>query len=187
MFKTGLITSRANGLGHEVCRKLGGEWIYLSRQNGHDIRNSESRSAIAHASLSAELFINYAHSGDFSQTQLLYEVFSRWKLENKAGWLINIGSYATYSKQDTWRAYAAIKVALDVANRQCSKEIEATNLKMRMCNLRLGRIDAGKNIKSTEPRLDAGVIATAIRFLINLPESTILPELVLAPVGVSSA
>jgi hypothetical protein len=69
-----------------------------------------------------------------------------------------------------------------VANRQCCKEIEARGLKMRMCNLRLGRLDAGRNRGVNVPRLEAASLAATIQFLLNLPSAAILPELVLAPV-----
>lgn len=118
------ITGNTHGIGKAFAEQLsqrGHNIIGISRSNGENIRR------IAHtASLieSCDLFINNAQS-QYAQTELLYEVWSRWK--NKEKYIWNISTMMVESPiNDTpdgqddivMSQYRVQKLALEEASRQ---------------------------------------------------------------------
>ena len=118
------ITGHTHGIGKAFAEQLsqrGHNIIGISRSNGENIRR------IAHtASLieSCDLFINNAQS-QYAQTELLYEVWSRWK--NKEKYIWNISTMMVESPiNDTpdgqddivMSQYRVQKLALEEASRQ---------------------------------------------------------------------
>jgi hypothetical protein len=84
------ITGHTSGIGKAVYEKLSPNCLGFSRTNGYDISKKEDRLRIINQSADCDVFINNAHSDDFSQTELLLDIWLKWNHLNKK--IINVGS-----------------------------------------------------------------------------------------------
>ena len=87
------VTGHTSGIGKAVYEKLSPNCLGFSRSNGYDISKKEDRLKIIEKSLDCDIFINNAYSGDFSQTNLLFDIWNEWNHLDKK--IINIGSDIT--------------------------------------------------------------------------------------------
>ncbi len=182
-----LVTGGNEGIGKEIVTyfsvkyKLNSKGI--SRSNGYDISKEDDRNKIINESLDYDIFVNLAHDGMQSQTQLLLDTFNRWTEVEKTGYIFNIGSYATYSKSKNFQRYAIIKYMLDEASHQCSKKIESSKeCLFRVTMLRPGMLDT---IKSREKDHWSGNgvrgidIANLMEYLYLSPDDLQLSDIVM--------
>ena len=113
------ITGHSAGIGQaltKIYEAQGHEVIGLSRRNGYNIR---SLPKVAGMIEPCEVFINNAQVG-FAQTELMWEVWRRWKGQYKT--IINISTQMTdqqYAPKDEWDEYIVQKKALELAHDQC--------------------------------------------------------------------
>jgi short-subunit dehydrogenase involved in D-alanine esterification of teichoic acids len=122
------ITGHTKGLGAEFKKayeKLNHEVAGFSRSNGYDLRNWALMQKMLDQATDCDIFINLAKP-DFAQTTILYELWKRWKNQNKT--IINISSGITYSPvcpknlfdDPGMDAYRTAKISLNEASSQLS-------------------------------------------------------------------
>jgi short-subunit dehydrogenase len=90
------ITGHTKGLGAEFYKSYASEGhniLGFSRSNGYDLRDWSKMQNMLAQIQDFDLFINCAKP-DFVQTTILYELWKRWKGQNKT--IINISSVITY-------------------------------------------------------------------------------------------
>ena len=113
------ITGHSAGIGQAlstIYTEQGHEVVGISRRNGYNIRSVPK---VASAIESCDVFINNAQVG-FAQTELLWEVWNRWRGQNKT--IINISTQMTNNSvapNEEWDQYIIQKKALELAHAQC--------------------------------------------------------------------
>jgi hypothetical protein len=122
------ITGDNRGLGKSLKEHFYGDGS--SRSAGYDITNPEHIKLLAKESLHYDVFINNAFDGppdeewaNFAQVNLLHAVYDEWKLNEKSGWIFNIGSIAEKHMdpaEPKWERYRVAKSALNYASKQSS-------------------------------------------------------------------
>jgi NAD(P)-dependent dehydrogenase (short-subunit alcohol dehydrogenase family) len=142
-----LITGGNRGLGQTLTSRFGGDSI--SRTSGYDITKHVKE--IAQKSLDYDIFVNNAFDGpphedwaNFAQTNLLYEVYQQWKINNKHGWIFNIGSVGEKSIKEPdpmFETYRASKAALAHASKQCTAAFKNDLVKFKTTLITLDRLD----------------------------------------------
>jgi hypothetical protein len=94
------ITGHKHGIGKAFAEQLSArshEIIGVSRSDGENIRRIPHTASIIEP---CDLFINNAQS-QFAQTELFYEVWSRWKNLSTPKWIWNIGTQMTQSPSNS--------------------------------------------------------------------------------------
>ena len=115
------ITGHSAGIGQAlstIYTEQGHEVVGLSRRNGYNIR---SISKLASMIESCDVFVNNAQVG-FAQTELFWEVWNRWRGQNKT--IINISTQMTNNSvapKEEWDQYIIQKKALELAHTQCQE------------------------------------------------------------------
>jgi nucleoside-diphosphate-sugar epimerase len=115
------ITGHSAGIGQAlstIYTEQGHEVVGLSRRNGYNIR---SIPRVVGMIESCDVFINNAQVG-FVQTELLWEVWNRWRGQNKT--IINISTQMTNNSvapREEWDQYIIQKKALELAHTQCQE------------------------------------------------------------------
>lgn len=113
------ITGHSAGIGQAlstIYTEQGHEVVGLSRRNGYNIRSIPKVASVIE---SCDVFINNAQVG-FAQTELLWEVWNRWRGQNKT--IINISTQMTNNSiapKEEWDQYIIQKKALELAHTQC--------------------------------------------------------------------
>lgn len=139
------ITGHTQGLGQAIARHVGeANVVGFSRSNGYNITLLEHRQRIVQAALDCDVFINNAHAG-YSQTQLLYDVWSAWGDMHKT--IVNIGSNTTDGIKNHAHQYTAQKASLEKASEQLSN----LNRPCRVCVFRFGYIGTERVIQEYNP------------------------------------
>ena len=116
------ITGHSAGIGQALARIFEGqghEVVGLSRRNGYNIR---SLPKVAGMIEPCDMFINNAQVG-FAQTELLWEVWSRWQGQHKT--IINISTQMTEledAPKPEWNQYIVQKKTLELAHDQCKRK-----------------------------------------------------------------
>jgi nucleoside-diphosphate-sugar epimerase len=109
------ITGHSAGIGQALANifgEQGHEIIGLSRRNGYNIRSLPKVAGVIEP---CDMFINNAQVG-FVQTELLFEVWRRWRSQQK--YIINIGTQMTdmfLPPKEEWDEYIIQKKALDLS------------------------------------------------------------------------
>lgn len=109
------ITGHSAGIGQalvQIYESQGHEIVGLSRRNGYNIRSLPKIAGMIEA---CDMFINNAQAG-FAQTELLFEVWRRWRGQQK--YIINIGTQMTdmfLPPKEEWDEYIIQKKALDLS------------------------------------------------------------------------
>lgn len=109
------ITGHSAGIGQalvQIYKSQGHEIVGLSRRNGYNIRSIPKVAAMIEP---CDMFINNAQVG-FAQTELLFEVWRRWRGKEK--YIINIGTQMTdmfLPPKEEWDEYIIQKKALDLS------------------------------------------------------------------------
>jgi len=114
------ITGHTKGIGKAISdlyESKGHTIVGFSRSNGYDISDPEKRKSIVDQSEDCEIFFNNAHcdTANFSQTELLFELWERWQGKNKK--IVNISSAITMRWQHDARIlqYRTAKIGLEDA------------------------------------------------------------------------
>ncbi len=109
------ITGASQGLGAYLSKRYNAQ--ALSRSNGYDISTLEGRKKIVNDA-NFDVFINNARYS-FCQTELLYDLYDRYKNTEKI--IISIGSFGKeYYLQEKPYKYGIEKLALNEASKQLS-------------------------------------------------------------------
>jgi nucleoside-diphosphate-sugar epimerase len=109
------ITGHSAGIGQALAKlysEQGHEIVGLSRRNGYNIRSLPKVAGIIEP---CDMFINNAQVG-FAQTELLFEVWRRWKGQHK--YVINISTQMTdmiVPLKEEWDEYIIQKKALELS------------------------------------------------------------------------
>ena len=155
------ITGHTRGLGRQLSRHV--NHIGFSRSNGYDISTKFGRKQIVKDSIDCDVFINCAYCGDYSQVDMLYDLFDTWK--NKKSLIINVGSETTSGiKKNVW-PYSAHKAALDKASEQLSYQ----NKECRVTNFRFGYINSERVLSDINPQTFIKIENAADYILNNIP------------------
>ena len=115
------ITGHSAGIGQAlstIYTEQGHEVVGLSRRNGYNIRSIPKLASMIE---SCDVFINNAQVG-FAQTELFWEVWHRWRGQNKT--IINISTQMTdnsVAPREEWDQYIIQKKALELAHSQCQE------------------------------------------------------------------
>ena len=115
------ITGHSAGIGQAlstIYTEQGHEVVGLSRRNGYNIRSIPKLASVIE---SCDMFINNAQVG-FAQTELFWEVWNRWRGQNKT--IINISTQMTNNSvapREEWDQYIIQKKALELAQSQCQE------------------------------------------------------------------
>lgn len=115
------ITGHSAGIGQAlstIYTEQGHEVVGLSRRNGYNIRSIPKVASVIE---SCDMFINNAQVG-FAQTELFWEVWNRWRGQNKT--IINISTQMTNNSvapREEWDQYIIQKKALELAHSQCQE------------------------------------------------------------------
>jgi NAD(P)-dependent dehydrogenase (short-subunit alcohol dehydrogenase family) len=142
-----MITGGNRGLGLELCTQYNAD--SFSRATGYDI--TKDREKLAELSLEYDVFVNNAFDGpfqetwaDFGQVKLLFEVASLWQKNNKAGYIINIGSSGSEDivpPEPSWETYRVNKVALKHHSLQWTRAFKSNQTLFRTSLITVDRLD----------------------------------------------
>ncbi len=179
-----LVIGGSRGIGRDIVNHFKGE--SLSRSNGYNITDRNSRNEIAHISLNHDVVVNHAYCGDFSQTLMLMDLCSLWIEKGKKGYILNTGSICSYrfnsKKDEKWWLMSAVKKGQDeyinyLSHGACWRE----DIHFRITNIRPGMLDTERGRRKTHFR--SGVrgedYCQLIEYLLNTPEDLIISEIVL--------
>ena len=115
------ITGGTAGIGLALAKQFevnGHEVLPLSRRNGYNIRSLPKVAAMIEP---CDMFINNAQIG-FAQTELLFEIWSRWEGQEKT--IVNISTQMTNMQvppKREWDEYIIQKKALELAENLLTK------------------------------------------------------------------
>lgn len=137
------ITGHTKGLGKEIAKHV--DHLGFSKSNGYDISTNLGRHIIVNEAADCDVFINCAYCGDYSQVNMLYDIFNSWHDKNKL--IINIGSETTSGIKNHIWPYSAQKAALDKA----SEQLSFLNRPCRVTNFKFGYINSERVIKHINP------------------------------------
>jgi nucleoside-diphosphate-sugar epimerase len=118
------ITGHSAGIGQALSTiyiARGHEVVGLSRRNGYNIRSIPKVAGMIEP---CDVFINNAQVG-FAQTELMWEVWNRWKGQHKT--IINISTQMTdanVAPNEDHDQYLIQKKALELAHKQCQHRSE---------------------------------------------------------------
>jgi len=138
--------------------------IGLSKSTGYDITDKNSRTRILHAVRECDVFINNAHDG-FGQVELLNDLFTSWKDEEKL--IINIGvDTVPYTNwQVVHQQYPVEKVALHSQSELLQNQAH----RCRVTTLGLGHVDTEFNKYYDGAKLSYTNIIDIIKWIIDQP------------------
>ena len=118
------ITGHSAGIGQAISTiyvAQGHEVVGLSRRNGYNIRSIPKVAGMIEP---CNVFINNAQVG-FAQTELMWEVWNRWKGQHKT--IISISTQMTdanVAPNEDHDQYLIQKKALELAHKQCQQRSE---------------------------------------------------------------
>lgn len=182
-----LVTGGNNGLGKEIVSYFSADSI--SRSNGYDI--TKNVNAIALMSLEYDVFVNNAFDGppqeewaNFGQVNVLQEVYTMWKANNKSGIIINIGSVGErtiVAPEPSFETYRVAKAALKHASLQCSKAFKENLVPFKTTLLSLDRLDTYLTRSRgswTGNGINCRDVCDQIGLIFNLSTNTCIDEIV---------
>jgi NAD(P)-dependent dehydrogenase (short-subunit alcohol dehydrogenase family) len=168
-----MITGGNRGLGLELCNAYQGN--SYSRANGYDITKDKEK--LAEISLGYDVFINNAFDGpfqetwaDFGQVKLLFEVANLWQKNNKAGYIINIGSSgseAIVAPEPSWETYRVNKAALKHHSLQWTQAFKQNQSLFKTSLITVDRLDTELSRNRTT-WTGNGVDLTDVKTMIDL-------------------
>ena len=142
-----LVTGGERGLGKHLVDVFGGTSV--SRTNGFDI-NKDIESIVG-LSMRYNVVVNNAFDGppqeewaNFGQVQVLHDVYTAWKTNNKKGYIINIGSVGErtiIAPEPSFETYRVAKAALKHASLQSSRAFKDNLVQFKTTLLTLDRLD----------------------------------------------
>jgi NAD(P)-dependent dehydrogenase (short-subunit alcohol dehydrogenase family) len=182
-----LVTGGNKGLGQEIVNRFNATSI--SRSDGHDI-TKHSRE-IAEKSLDYDVFVNNAFDGppqeewaNFGQVQVLHEVYTLWKANNKKGHIINIGSVGErtiVAPEPSFETYRVAKAALKHASLQSSRAFKDNLVHFKTTLLTLDRLDTEltrSRASWTGNGVDCASVCDQIAMILSLNSNSCIEEIV---------
>jgi NAD(P)-dependent dehydrogenase (short-subunit alcohol dehydrogenase family) len=183
-----LVTGGNRGLGSILVEQF--DATSISRVDNFDI--TKDIKAIAEKSLHYDIFVNNAFDGpphepwaNFAQTNLLFEVYQLWKLNNKHGWIFNIGSVGEKSIKEPepmFETYRTSKAALAHASKQCTAAFKNDLVKFKTTLITLDRLDT--ELTRSRPSwtgngVDCQDVAKFINYATGINSNSCIEELTL--------
>lgn len=181
-----MVTGGNRGLGLAIAQHYNAD--SFSRSNGYDITSDTV--SLSRASLDYDVFINNAFDGpfhepwaNFAQVKLLWDVAQCWRLEQKTGLIINIGSVGTetiVAPIPEFETYRVAKHALKFHSRQWSTAFKENQVKFRTSLLTVDRLDTDLS-RSRDNWTGNGIqltdIVSCIDLLCELSANTCIEEI----------
>jgi NADP-dependent 3-hydroxy acid dehydrogenase YdfG len=180
-----MITGGSRGLGANLVKHFNGD--SFCRGNGYDITTDVPR--LAEASLTYDVFINNAFDGpfqepwaNFAQTNLLYAVANLWKENNKAGYIINIGSVGSQgvtAPNPSFETYRVSKAALEHASKQGTQAFKQNVVPFKTTLITLDRLDT--DLSRSRPNWTGNGIVLQditdfIKYAVTVSSNTVIEE-----------
>ena len=179
-----LVIGGSRGIGRDIVNHFKGD--SLSRANGYNITEPDSRKKITHISLNYDVIVNHAYCGDFNQTLMLRDLCSLWIEKSKKGYIINTGSISSYrfdsKKNEDWWFMSAVKTGQDIYINYLSQgSAWRDNIKFRITNIRPGMLDTEKSRqkKHFKTGIKGKDYCQLIEYLLSTPETLVISEVVL--------
>lgn len=182
-----LVTGGNKGLGQEIVNRFNATSI--SRSDGHDI--TKHAREIAEKSLDYDVFVNNAFDGppqeewaNFGQVQVLHEVYTLWKANNKKGHIINIGSVGErtiVAPEPSFETYRVAKAALKHASLQSSRAFKDNLVHFKTTLLTLDRLDTEltrSRASWTGNGVDCASVCDQIAMILSLNSNSCVEEIV---------
>jgi len=182
-----LVTGGNKGLGQEIVNRFNATSI--SRSDGHDI--TKHAREIAEKSLDYDVFVNNAFDGppqeewaNFGQVQVLHEVYTLWKANNKKGHIINIGSVGErtiVAPEPSFETYRVAKAALKHASLQSSRAFKDNLIHFKTTLLTLDRLDTEltrSRASWTGNGVDCASVCDQIAMILSLNSNSCIEEIV---------
>jgi NAD(P)-dependent dehydrogenase (short-subunit alcohol dehydrogenase family) len=184
---TMLVTGGNRGLGQEIVNRFNATSI--SRSSGYDI--TKHAREIAEKSLDYDVFVNNAFDGppqeewaNFGQIQVLYEIYTLWKANNKKGHIINIGSIGQrtiVAPEPSFETYRIAKAALKHASLQSSRAFKDNLVQFKTTLLTLDRLDTEltrSRASWTGNGVDCASVCDQIALILSLNSNSCIEEIV---------
>jgi NAD(P)-dependent dehydrogenase (short-subunit alcohol dehydrogenase family) len=177
-----LVIGGSRGIGKEVCDFFSPNSYSLSRTNGYDIGNNDSRNEICNISLDYDCVLNHAYCGDDSQTKMLHQLINFWNANAKVGYIFNTGSVSTYFTKTDWNMYPIHKMQQDEIVKRAAKKCQGNGFPFRITNIRPGMLDTDRSRQKPHwpgSGVTGNTFCNVINYLYYLPNYVIIPEIVL--------
>jgi len=136
------ITGHTKGIGQEFARQLanrGHEIIGISRSDGENIRRIAHTASIIE---SCDMFINNAISF-YAQTELLFEVWHRWKDSNEKHYIWNISTKVCEWDRDKDINGLTLRESMEYRNQKMALELAHQQLDAQHSNTKMTLIRPG--------------------------------------------
>ena len=149
-----------------------------------DLENSQRLQNLIEISLDYDVFINSALIPNFGQTQILQQVWTEWKSQNKTGHIISFGSAVDYYYRPDNRLYPVEKRALRDLNRSLSKHCTWFDSKIRCTYFSFGGVATEKTQRQWGhyQHFDMQEIADYVKWIVESPPNMNIDELHITPV-----
>ena len=149
-----------------------------------DLTKQDNIKNLAQTSLDYDVFINSALIPNFGQTQILQQVWTEWKSQNKSGHIISFGSAVDYYYRPDNRLYPVEKRALRDLNRSLAKHCTWFDSKIRCTYFSFGGVATEKTQHQWGhyQHFDMQEIANYVKWIIESPRDTNIDELHITPI-----
>jgi NAD(P)-dependent dehydrogenase (short-subunit alcohol dehydrogenase family) len=181
-----MITGGNRGLGQALVNHFLGD--SYSRSNGYDI--TKDVDVLATKSLDYDIFINNAFDGPFQETwanfgqvNLLWAVATAWKVHNKKGHIINIGSSGSetvVAPEPGFETYRVSKIALKAHSCQWTRAFKENTVPFKTSLLTLDRLDTEltrSRSSWTGNGIDTNEICAYVELIVNSQANTCIEEI----------
>src|SRR6056300_379940 len=136
------ITGHKKGIGKAFAEQLsarGHEILGISRSNGENIRRTTHTASLIEP---CDMFINNAISF-YAQTELLFEVWHRWKESDKKHYIWNISTELCLEKNDIPLDGLTMRESMQYRNQKMSLELAHHQLNFQPSNIKMSLIRPG--------------------------------------------
>jgi short-subunit dehydrogenase len=136
------ITGHKKGIGKAFAEQLsakGHDIVGISRSDGENIRRTAHTASIIE---SCDMFINNAISF-YAQTELLFEVWHRWKESDKKHYIWNISTELCLEKNDIPLDGLTMRESMQYRNQKMSLELAHHQLNFQPSNIKMSLIRPG--------------------------------------------
>jgi len=149
-----------------------------------DLDTAQGMKELVECSLDYDVFINSSLTPNFGQTQILQQVWTEWKSQNKAGHIISFGSAVDYYYRPDNRLYPVEKRALRDLNRSLAKHCTWFDSKIKCTYFSFGGVNTEKtqNQWGHYHHFDMQEIADYVKWIIASPGYTNIDELHITPI-----
>lgn len=135
-------------------------------------------------SIDYDVFVNSALIPNFGQTQILQQIWTEWKSQNKAGHIISFGSSVDYYYRPDNRLYAVEKRALRDLNRSLAKHCTWFDSQIRCTYFSFGGVATEKTQRQWGhyQHFDMQEIANYVKWIVESPSNMNIDELHITPI-----